>query len=252
MSMNTDQSSSSRSPLLVLVHGFLDNRTAWSPLVDALALSGYACTAMDLKGAGALQASPGPFTLDQAVEDVVSHIGADERPVVLIGHSMGAQIAELAAARLGSAVSALVLLTPTPLEGNTLPDEVRTMLRESGGDAGAQQGIRRAFSRNLTEAQIQNATAEDVLMGKEAVRGYYDAFTGGDAAGENPTSCAGPVLLLGAENDPVISPEMVRRIQQGRFPAARLEFVANSGHWLQLEQTEATARAISEFLRNVQ
>jgi pimeloyl-ACP methyl ester carboxylesterase len=239
----------STSRRLVLVHGFLDNGAAWQPLSDALAASGYECIAPDLAGAGARQAEAGPYTLARGVEDVLSHIG--DMPVTLIGHSMGAQIAELAAARLGGRVSALVLITPTPLGGNTLPDEVRSMLRESGGDAAAQQGIRRAFSKNLSEAQLQNATAEQAMMGKEAVRGYYDAFTGGDAAGHAPTTCAAPVLILGAEDDPVIAADMVRGIQAARFPAARAGFIAGSGHWPQAEQTEATARAIADFLREV-
>ena len=249
MTTQTDQSTAGHSPLLVFVHGFLDNRNAWSPLAQALAAAGYASTAFDLRGAGALQSSSGPYTLQQAVEDVVSHIGTPGGPLVLVGHSMGAQIAELAAVRLGSAVSALVLITPTPLAGNTLPDEVRAMLRESGGDAVAQQGIRRAFSRNLSAAQIDSATAAEVMMGKEAVRGYYDAFTGGDASGTQTTACAVPVLILGAEEDPVIAPAMVRQIHQERFPGAALGLVANSGHWPQLEQCEATARAIGNFLQ---
>ncbi len=251
MTMHKDPNSTGRSPLLVFVHGFLDNRRAWLPLAKGLAAAGYASTAVDLRGAGTLQSSPGPYTLNQAVEDVLSHIGTPDGPVVMIGHSMGAQIAELAAAKLGNAVAALVLMTPTPLAGNTLPDEVRSMLRESGGDADAQQGIRRAFSRNLSDAQIRELTAQEVMMGKDAVRGYYDAFAGGDACGKQATACACPVLILGAEEDPVIAAEMVRQIHGERFPGAALAFVANSGHWPQLEQCEATLGAISNFLQGL-
>jgi len=234
---------------LVCLHGFLDNGAAWQPLAAALEAAGYACAALDLAGAGARQAEAGPYTLQRAVDDVLSFIGDGGGPLVLVGHSMGAQIAELAAARLADKVSALVLLTPTPLDGNTLPDEVRAMLRESGGDAAAQQGIRRAFSKNLSEAQLQAATAQNVMMGKDAVRGYYDAFSGGDPAGKEATACTAPVLILGAEEDPVIAPAMVRAIQAERFPGARLAFVAHSGHWPQVEQTAATAEAIAGFLR---
>jgi pimeloyl-ACP methyl ester carboxylesterase len=233
---------------LVLVHGFLDYAAAWLPLSAALAAAGYRCTAPDLAGAGTRQSEAGPYTLQRAVEDVLTHVAALGTPVVMLGHSMGAQIAELAAARLGDKVSALVLITPTPLGGNVLPDEVRAMLRESGGDAAAQEGIRRAFSKNLSEKLLRDATAEHVMMGKEAVRGYYDAFTGGDAAGHAGTACIAPVLILGAEDDPVIAPGMVRSIHAGRFPAAQLSFIAASGHWPQSEQPEATAQAIVRFL----
>ncbi|WP_395407708.1 alpha/beta fold hydrolase [Pseudoduganella sp. UC29_106] len=236
---------------LVFVHGFLDNAAAWQPLAEALTEKGYACSMPDLAGAGTRQGESGPYTLQRGVDDVLAQIGTGDAPVVLVGHSMGAQIAELAAVRLGSRVAALVLLTPTPLGGNALPDDVRAMLRESGADAAAQQGIRRAFSRNLDEAQIAAATAQEVMMGKEAVRGYYDAFTGGDVSGNGPTACAAPVLILGSEDDPVIPAAMVRSIHAQRFPEARLGFVSGSGHWPQVEQTAATARFTSGFLREV-
>ena len=249
MQQSTDESIRQRAGTsLVLVHGFLDNAAAWQPLSAELAAAGYSCTAPDLAGAGVRQNEAGPYTLQRAVEDVLTYVAAIGTPVVLIGHSMGAQIAELAAARLGGQVSALVLITPTPLGGNALPDAVRAMLRESGADAAAQEGIRRAFSKNLGERLLQDATAQQVMMGKEAVRGYYDAFTAGDAAGHEPTACTAPVLILGAEDDPVIAPGMVRGIHAGRFPAARLSFIAGSGHWPQSEQPQATAQAIARFL----
>lgn len=232
---------------LVLVHGFLDNAKAWQPLADALEAAGHACVALDLAGAGARQAEAGPYTLARGVDDVLRLVGNEQ--VVLIGHSMGAQIAELAAAQLGEQVAALVLVTPTPLAGNALPEEVRNMLRESGADVTAQQGIRRAFSRNLSEEALRRATAWEVMMGRDAVRGYYDAFTIGDAAGKQPTACTAPVLILGAEEDPVIAPEMVRRIHAERFPAADLQFIPGAGHWPQVEQTAATASAIADFLQ---
>ncbi|CAG2160636.1 alpha/beta fold hydrolase [Cupriavidus numazuensis] len=241
----------STNPKLVLIHGFLDSGLAWQPLADALAASGYTSTAPDLAGAGARQAESGPYSLGRAVDEIVSHVNADTAPIALIGHSMGAQIAELAAMRLGSRVSALVLLTPTPLGGNALPDEIRSTLRESGGDALAQRSIRQTFSKNLSEAQLLTATAADVLMGSDAVRGYYDAFTGGDIIGKRPTACTAQTLILGAQDDPVISPEMVRQIQEERFPVGRLGFIAGSGHWPHIERVEATAHAITEFLQEV-
>jgi pimeloyl-ACP methyl ester carboxylesterase len=232
----------------ILVHGFLDNGAAWQPLSTALSKAGYSCITPDLAGAGACQQESGPYTLQRAVDDVVALAGEVDTPLVMIGHSMGAQIAELAAVRLGARVSALVLITPTPLGGNTLPDEVRTMLRESGGDAMAQEGIRRAFSKNLSEHDLRKQIAQDVIMGKEAVRGYYDAFTVGDSAGNEPTACNSAVLILGAEDDPVIAPSMVREIHERRFPGAQLSFIAGSGHWPQFEQPEGTAQAILTFL----
>ncbi|MCW5297785.1 alpha/beta hydrolase [Herbaspirillum lusitanum] len=249
--MSRDKISSVTDHRLVFIHGFLDNASLWKPLMSILTTAGYKCTAPDLPGAGARRSDLGPYTLDRATKDIVDHVGEDGTPVILIGHSMGAQIAELVTARLKNKVSALILLTPTPLEGNNLPDAVRSMLRESGGDAPAQEGIRQAFSKNLSADDLRNSTTTNVLMGKEAARGYYDAFTGGDSAGFSTTTCESPILIIGAEEDPVIAPEMVRKIHTQRFPSAQLRFIPNSGHWPHLEQPRTTARLITVFLQTV-
>lgn len=234
----------------IFIHGFLDSGASWAPLIQALSPYGVQCLAPDLRGAGGRAAEDGPYTLAQAVDDVLGQLreAAPEGRVALIGHSMGAQVAELAATRSPRAVAALVLITPTPLEGNILPADVRAMLRESGGDVAAQRGIRKLFSRHLSDAFLDASLDPRRVMGKAAARGYYDAFTGGDRAGERPSLYEGPTLILGAAEDPVIPPEMVERIQASRHPRAELAFIAGSGHWPQVEQPASTAARLAEFL----
>jgi pimeloyl-ACP methyl ester carboxylesterase len=94
---------------------------------------------------------PGPYTLEQAVADVLgttAQLGIER--FALVGHSMGAQVAELIAREVPERVISLTLMTPTPLAGNR-PHEVRTFLRESGSDPHAQRDIRALFSRNLSD-----------------------------------------------------------------------------------------------------
>jgi pimeloyl-ACP methyl ester carboxylesterase len=163
---------------------------------------------------------------------------------------MGAQIAELAAMQAIDRTSALVLITPTPLQGNVLPDEVRAMLRESGGNPEAQKQIRKAFSTHLPHEAMD--LDPSIIMGPETVRGYYDAFTTGDPVGAAPSTYTGPTLLIGAEQDPVIPVEMVRQIRDERFPGAELALINESGHWPQVEQPGQLGRHLAEFLRRRQ
>ncbi|ANN79090.1 alpha/beta fold hydrolase [Bordetella flabilis] len=234
-------------PTVVLIHGFLDNGATWRPLIEQLAAYGVKCVAPDLRGAGARSGSGGPYTLSQAVEDVLDVLGQADGRLALVGHSMGAQIAELAAARMPGSVDRLVLITPTPLEGNVLPDSVRDMLRECGGNAAAQREIRMQFSVKRPSALLEPDPAG--LMGVEAVRGYYDAFTAGDGAGVRPCAYTGPVLLIGAAQDPVIPAALVQAIHEKRFPDARLTFVGESGHWPHVEQPADLGRVLVGFLR---
>jgi pimeloyl-ACP methyl ester carboxylesterase len=250
MSAVTSASETSRIPLsLVFVHGFLDSHVVWSPLIEQLGSTQHVHYTLDLRGAGALRAECGPCTLAQAVADVQRLIEKHQMArVVLVGHSMGGQIAELVAMKFPERVAALVLLTPVPLAGSHLPPEAVSFLRTSGGDSTAQREIRRQFSCNLSEHEIESLVHEEVLMGVAAVEGYFDAFTGGDPLGNAPCSYAGPVLVVGAQEDPVVPIDAVAEMTRARFPNARLVRIEQSGHWPHLEQPGDTAAAIDSFL----
>jgi pimeloyl-ACP methyl ester carboxylesterase len=234
---------------IVFIHGFLDSHAVWSPLIEQLGSVQRVHYTLDLRGAGALREEGGPYTLAQAVVDVLNLIDKHQMArVVLVGHSMGAQIAELVAMKLPERVAALALLTPVSLAGTHLPAEAASFLRTSGGDSAAQREIRRQFSRNLSEHEIERLVDEKVLMGAAAVEGYFDAFSGGDPLGNAPSSYAGPSLVVGAQEDPVVPIDAIEEMARARFPNARLVRIAQSGHWPHLEQPGDTATVIDRFL----
>jgi len=232
---------------LVLIHGFLDSHSGWSELIEQLQPTSSTIIAPDLRGAGKLRNAGGPYSLEQAVADVVDMIG-DFQNVALVGHSMGAQVAELVAQRIPDRTIALVLITPTPLAGNTLPDEVRSTLRNCGGDPDAQRAIRQMFSRRLTKLQLDRLVDPEMMMGGAAVQAYYDAFTGGHPSGNVPCAYDGPMLVISANDDPVIPVQMVTQEREQRFPSAAFARISDSGHWPQMEQPARTAGVIVSFL----
>jgi pimeloyl-ACP methyl ester carboxylesterase len=235
---------------LVFIHGFLDSHAAWAQLMEALPPHAVQSIAPDLRGAGKRQAHAGPYTLNQAVTDVLELLDEQRLTnVALVGHSMGAQVAELVAWEVPERITSLTLITPTPLAGNVLPGSARALLRESGGDPLAQRNIRRLFSRNLNDNQLEQLLHPAVLMGKEAVRGYYDAFSEGDTRGHAPCAYGGPTLILGAADDPVIPAQQVADMRRNRFPSADFRLIDGSGHWPQMEQPAKTAAALASHLR---
>src|SRR5882672_7933647 len=105
----TGQRTAGREPqALVFIHGFLDSHATWGPLIEALPRHAAQSIAPDLRGAGKRQAHAGPYTLNQAVTDILELL--DEQGltnVALVGHSMGAQIAELVAWEVPERVTSL-------------------------------------------------------------------------------------------------------------------------------------------------
>ena len=93
---------------VVLVHGWLGNRTYWDPLIEVLT-QGYDLIALDLGGHGESASGRADWTLAAFGDDVLAVIEAVAGPrVILVGHSMGADAVTFAARELGSAVEGLV------------------------------------------------------------------------------------------------------------------------------------------------
>ena len=92
---------------LLLVHGLGDDRSIWNGIVHMLAPR-YTCVTLDLRGHG--QTTGGrdfdPFGLWRDIDAVVTDAGL--REPALIGHSLGAFVATLFAARQRERVRAVV------------------------------------------------------------------------------------------------------------------------------------------------
>ena len=82
---------------LLFIHGFLDSKEVWSPVIDLLADSKEVLVTVDLPGMGDLKNEKGEITLERYRDDVVSVIKTISSDVVLVAQSMGAQVAEMVA-----------------------------------------------------------------------------------------------------------------------------------------------------------
>lgn len=235
----------------LLIHGFLDQGAAWEPFIDKLGPLAERALATDFAGAGRRSREGGPFTLHRQAADAVALI--DQQPnaqFVVLGHSMGGQVAELVAQAKPERIAALALMTAVPLAGHGSSDEVGRLLRGCGGDIEAQRRIRQMFSRHLPDADLERLLDPATVMGPAAAEGYYDAFAAGDSTGKGPSTFAGPTLLLAAREDPVVSVKMTLSMRESRFPGSDFAVVEESGHWPHLEQPRRCAQAILAFLSN--
>src|SRR5271170_4104204 len=110
------------TPTVLFIHGFLDDVTVWDGVIAALP-DKVDVIQYDLPGSG---------TRSQAVADPDSI--TLESLAVVVGHSMGSQVAELVAAGHADRVQGLVLVTPVPLGGTQLTTEELAPFRALGGD----------------------------------------------------------------------------------------------------------------------
>jgi pimeloyl-ACP methyl ester carboxylesterase len=238
----------STRPTLVFIHGFLDAAAAWAGAVAALGDHAGDALCLDLPGMGKLVGEPGPFSLDTFAEAVVARTRSLGRPVVLVGHSMGAQIAELAAGRLGEQVRALVLLTPMPLQGTGLPADAMAAFHALGGNPGAQRDMRRHLGPGLDRDKLEALSRLGDGVEAASVGAIADIWNQGHALGAQRTQFAGPVLLIRGESDAFITPELFAHAVVPRFHEPALASIGSAGHWPHVEQPHAFATVLREFL----
>jgi len=243
--MSNDQNQAPRTKI-VLVHGFLDDRTAWDD-VRSLLGEDFEAVALDLPGSGAHLNDEGPFTLHRLAESVIAEIDRSDNPVVLVGQSMGAQLSELAAAARPGRVAGLVLLTPVPLAGVHLAGDAANSFRSLGGDADAQRQGRLGVSVSLTPRALETLLASGIAVRPAVVAEVFDAWNNGDTAGATSSAYAGPTLIVRGVGDPFVTEEVIDTGVLPRFANARLVGIADAGHFPHLERPADVSRIVGDF-----
>jgi pimeloyl-ACP methyl ester carboxylesterase len=236
---------------LVFIHGFLDDSSFWQSTIQALEARNLSAVTIDLPGMGKAADDPGPFSLDRLAQAVASVVDAVGRSTVLVGHSMGAQVAELVARLRPRQIAVLVLLTPVPLGGLAVPEVAASALRKPDGNPEAHRELRIKFSSHLMAADLDHALEVEAKVRPETRAALFDAWSRGHDAGLVPSVVNVPVLIISGADDPFVTRELLTTTIFPRFRRARSASISSAGHWPHLEQPVAVARAIDGFLAQI-
>lgn len=232
-------------PALLLVHGWMVTGQVWDTLAEAL--PDAALVVPDVRGAGLSAGATGPLALEALARDVLEVAdAAGLARFVLVGHSMGGQVAALAAALAGARVAGLVLLNPVPAGGLQLPAQVARAFRAAGGNAAALGGILDAACRQLTRS-ARAALLEDAQRVAPAhVAELFDTWTRGGGT-EHLRAIEAPTTVV-ATDDPFLPRALLQAEVAGRIPGARLLHLPGAGHYPQVECAAATAALLRTAL----
>jgi pimeloyl-ACP methyl ester carboxylesterase len=236
------------APAAILVHGFLDSGEVWRPVLKLLGPAANGWSIPDLPGMGRLWDAEGPFSLARHADAITTLIDQVNGDVVLVGHSMGTQIVELAARDRPQRIAGLCLLSPIPLAGAHAPPELTVGLSSAGGDPEAQLGLRRQASAPGAKAdviewlgglgrKVKRTTSEQLVS----------AWNEGVAEGKIPSAFEGPTLLATGEADFFATPPMAKEIAT-RFRNASVVTIPDAGHWPHAENPEFVAKILSDFI----
>jgi pimeloyl-ACP methyl ester carboxylesterase len=257
---------------ILFIHGLGGNLSHWSKNLSVLA-ERFHVLAVDLPGYGRSdkQFATGEKDQLQFYADVIISFIKQKglKNVVLAGHSMGAQIALIAALQHGSLISKLILLAPAGLE--VFSKEEAAMLMnatpasffQNQNEAAIRYGFKQNFYTQPAEAEI---LIQDRIRLKECpdFSQYTQAVSNGirgmlqHLVKEELSKIKQPVLIMFGEMDALIPNKMLHPALKRdsllketamQMPSSTVITIHEAGHFLQFEKPTEVNKAIMNFLK---
>jgi pimeloyl-ACP methyl ester carboxylesterase len=243
----------STGPLIVLVPGMGDLRAGYRFLAPALRAAGYRVACTDLRGHGDSGATFPSYGDEETASDIVALIGELGGPAVVVGNSMGAGSAVLAAAQRPGLVSGLVLVGPF-VRDPAVSLVQRVLLRA----AMARPWAALSWKSYLPKLYAGRRPADFTEYRGQVVAalrrpGYARAFslttrTSHASAAARLAEVTAPVLVVMGEQDPDFGDPAAEAAWIARALRAQVVMVPEAGHYPQSQQPDVTAAAVLRFL----
>ena len=244
---------------LVFVHGFGCDQHMWRLVAPAFA-GRYRVVLLDLVGAGQSDLTaydPARYaSLDAHAEDVLEVLAAlDLTNVVLVGHSVSASIAMLAAIRAPRRVGRLVLVAPSPrflndagYVGGFEPADIEELLETMDSNYLGWSGAMAPVIMGHAEAPALSAELEQSFCRTDpAIAHHFASVTfRADNRADVPRVPV-PALILQCAQD-ALAPLAVGHYLHRHLAQSQLVVVPTTGHCPHLSEPQATVAAIAAFL----
>ncbi|MCO8128457.1 alpha/beta hydrolase [Acidimicrobiia bacterium EGI L10123] len=251
---------------LLLVHGFTGGRVDFADHMEALAEAGWWVVAPDLRGHGDSwhPEDESEYSFDHFAGDMLSLVDAlGWDRFVLLGHSMGGMIAQVAAAKRPGALDGLVLMDTThgPLE----IDRELAMLGAEIVREGGMAAVKEAMDALEGDGPLGTPANQRLLDERPGYRELGDQkFLGSSPAMyasmigqmidqldrlQHLADLSVPTLVIVGEQDaPFLGPS---EAMATAVPGARLEVITDAGHSPQFENPDAWRAVMLDFLAGV-
>jgi 3-oxoadipate enol-lactonase len=237
---------------IVLSHALGCDHSMWDGLANQLAAE-HRVIVYDHRGHGDSDAPPGPYTMAQLADDalrVLDDAGANS--VVWIGLSMGGMVGQELALRHPARVQALVIANSTgayPEAALPMWQQRIDAVTQGGMPAIVDMVLARYFSddfrvRNASTVarfarRLRATDAAGYLACSHAVRGV-DTLP-------RLSQLRLPALVIAGERDEATPVALSQAIAE-RLPGAQLVVLPGAAHISVIEQPEAFAQAVREFI----
>jgi pimeloyl-ACP methyl ester carboxylesterase len=254
---------------IIFIHGLGSYLPAWDKNIEELRRH-YRCIAIDLPGYGKSDKAgiaPGMAYYAQTVLELMDRLKLKQ--AVLVGHSMGGQIAITAALQAPERVKRLILAAPAGLE--TFTEEQKQLFRMTVTPQSVQATTPEQVAANMKvnfhhmPADAQHMIDDRLqMMQSTQFEAYTKAVAGSVAAMVNEPvydklpQLQVPTLILFGQQDalipnryfnPTLTSQAVAETGRNRIRNSQLVMLPEAGHFLQYEEPAAFNKAVHDFLQ---
>jgi pimeloyl-ACP methyl ester carboxylesterase len=243
-------------PLVVLVPGMGDLRSAYRFLAPALRQEGYRVACTDLRGHGDSDATFTFYGDVETADDIIALIEELEGPAVVVGNSMGAGAAAYAAAERPDLISGLVLVGPFVRNGKTTAMQ-RVLLRVAMARPWAAMSWN-SYLPKLYKGQLPVDFDEyrRTIVASLRRPGYAKSFslttrTDHAMAESRLGEVAAPTMVVMGELDPDFPDPHAEAEWISHTLHGSVVMVPDAGHYPQSQQPDITTKSVLSFLEEV-
>ncbi len=264
----------SGAPPIVLVHGTGDSLHTWDAWTQALVAQGHRVVRFDLPGFGLTGPHPqADYASDTYARTTLAVLDALAlRQVVLVGNSLGGEVAWRTAALAPERVAALGLLAASgmPLEPKSIPVGLQLARSPVGRWVG-----QTVLPRPLVRASVRSVYANPDRVTDGLVDRFFDITRregnrialaqriqavlaeradGGRAAQATWATVRAPTLLLWGVHDRLVPPEAAQGFVHFRHPQAPAPvqvLLPDLGHVPHLEDPASSLQPLLKFLADL-
>jgi len=244
-----DEGDPSGAPL-VFANALGTDLSLWDKVLPHLP-DGVRIIRYDMRGHGASECPPGPYTMGALVRDaeaLLDHLNL--RDCAFVGLSIGGMVAQGLAIKRLDQVRALVLSNTAAKIGQpTMWQERIATVRAGGMAALADATLERWFSKRFRKDETRLAPVRQMLLRTppEGYMGCCAAIAGTDFY--TPTSGLRlPTLGIAGSDDGSTPPDLVRETVE-LIHGAKFHLIRQAGHLPCIDQPEAFAHALGDFLK---
>ena len=240
-------------PETVLIPGTFADRRTWSRVVGRLARR-FRCLLLDPRGTNQTPDPGTEFTADDLASDVAAAMdAAGFKRAHLVGHSLGASVAVILAARRPDRVRRVVACSVSPAPDayvNAVLDLWAALAVSDLPSHAVHMGLMlNVFGRGSFENGTVKAIVDEMdrhPMQRATMRRYIECDRRVDLSPVMRTVDASALVVVGSQ-DALTGVEGAREVAAA-IPGARLEVIEGAGHAPHLESPMTFARIVAAFL----